>query len=202
MSTEVHVRQLGDGSTRPERLAANGQQHPRETVRRCWSCTKVLLFMYEMHGRIEIICRRCKKQNVITGDDPNADEALSKYLFEHYRPDIVQNRGALAVRGIVDRLRPSEEEIVSMMETRWDAARRTRIRAQAELAVGLRFDVFARDGFRCRYCGRSPADGAVLHADHVTPASKGGATIVDNLVTACLDCNLGKSDKSLDVAPP
>jgi 5-methylcytosine-specific restriction endonuclease McrA len=66
----------------------------------------------------------------------------------------------------------------------------------------LRFAVFVRDGFRCRYCGIGACDGAVLHADHVIPASRGGPTNIDNLVTACLDCNLGKSDKLIQAAPP
>lgn len=56
----------------------------------------------------------------------------------------------------------------------------------------LRFAVFARDGFQCRYCGRL-GDDAVLHADHFRAASKGGATTMENLVTACAICNLGKS---------
>jgi hypothetical protein len=59
----------------------------------------------------------------------------------------------------------------------------------------LRFEVLNRDNFRCRYCGRSQRDGAVLHVDHVVPFSKGGPTTEDNLITACSDCNLGKSDR-------
>jgi hypothetical protein len=55
----------------------------------------------------------------------------------------------------------------------------------------LRFQVFRRDGFRCTYCGRAPPD-VVLHADHVVPYSAGGPTTLDNLRTACLDCNIGK----------
>lgn len=40
----------------------------------------------------------------------------------------------------------------------------------------LRFAVLKRDGFRCRYCGRSPEDGIILTLDHVIPESKGGLT--------------------------
>lgn len=63
----------------------------------------------------------------------------------------------------------------------------------------LRFRVLSRDHFRCQYCGRSQAEGAVLHLDHVVPFSKGGPTTEDNLITACMDCNLGKTDR--DVLP-
>jgi 5-methylcytosine-specific restriction endonuclease McrA len=61
-----------------------------------------------------------------------------------------------------------------------------------------RFVVFARDGFCCVYCGRSPAtDGVTLHADHVVPRDAGGSDELSNLVTACADCNLTKSRRRL-----
>lgn len=50
-----------------------------------------------------------------------------------------------------------------------------------------------RDNFTCQYCNKSQKDGAKLHVDHVIPYSKGGKTIMENLKTACIDCNLGKS---------
>ena len=61
----------------------------------------------------------------------------------------------------------------------------------------LRFEVFKRDGFRCRYCGAGVLD-VTLHCDHVVPDSKGGPTTAENLVTACQPCNLGKSNIGLD----
>jgi hypothetical protein len=67
------------------------------------------------------------------------------------------------------------------------------------MAIGkrLRFEVLKRDGFRCRYCGASPV-GALLQLDHVVPQSKGGTDDAANLVTACRDCNSGKSDVRLE----
>lgn len=62
--------------------------------------------------------------------------------------------------------------------------------------VSLRFRVLRRDGFRCVYCGAMPGS-ALLHVDHVMPVSKGGGSHPQNLVTACQDCNLGKSDTEL-----
>lgn len=91
----------------------------------------------------------------------------------------------------------SANDLIAAMEERWEAFRLTKLRERGTIAVGLRFNVFRRDGFRCRYCGVSVDDGAILHADHVIPESKGGPTTIDNLVTACIDCNLGKSDKDL-----
>lgn len=65
-------------------------------------------------------------------------------------------------------------------------------------AIGkrLRFDVLKRDAFTCQYCGKQPPD-TVLHIDHIKPVSKGGKNTLLNLVTSCVDCNLGKSDKEL-----
>jgi 5-methylcytosine-specific restriction endonuclease McrA len=47
-------------------------------------------------------------------------------------------------------------------------------------------------GFTCQYCGRSAPD-VELQVDHVHPQSLGGATVLENLVTACVECNVGKS---------
>ena len=60
------------------------------------------------------------------------------------------------------------------------------------LSKRTRFEVFKRDGFACRYCGRSPS-AAPLHVDHVIPVAAGGTNKSENLVTACEDCNQGKS---------
>jgi len=62
----------------------------------------------------------------------------------------------------------------------------------------LRFNIFRRDRFRCQYCGRSVADGALLTLEHVHPKSKGGELSKDNLLTACHDCNGGKWDDVLN----
>lgn len=60
-----------------------------------------------------------------------------------------------------------------------------------------RFEVFKRDKFTCQYCGRSAPD-VILEPDHIQPRAKGGDDDILNLVTACKDCNSGKSDKTLD----
>lgn len=64
----------------------------------------------------------------------------------------------------------------------------------------VRFEVFKRDGFTCQYCGAHPP-GVILHADHVVAVASGGETSMDNLVTACEPCNLGKGARSLDSVP-
>lgn len=92
----------------------------------------------------------------------------------------------------------TDADLVAHLEDRWRLLRLSAAHRSVDLAVGLRFDVFSRDGFRCRYCGRGPDVGVTLEADHVVPRSVGGPDILDNLVTACWDCNRGKSAKPLD----
>lgn len=56
----------------------------------------------------------------------------------------------------------------------------------------LRFSVLQRDAFTCRYCGASAPD-VKLQVDHVVPVALGGSDDPTNLVTACADCNAGKT---------
>ena len=53
--------------------------------------------------------------------------------------------------------------------------------------------VFARDRFRCQYCGSQRH----LTVDHVVPRSKGGSDGWENVVTSCAPCNLRKGDRLL-----
>lgn len=68
--------------------------------------------------------------------------------------------------------------------------------ARKPITKTVRFEVFKRDSFRCQYCGASAPD-VILEVDHIKPVSKGGTNDIMNLVTACRDCNRGKSDRVL-----
>lgn len=63
-----------------------------------------------------------------------------------------------------------------------------------------RFEIFKRDQFTCQYCGDHPPK-VILHIDHIVAVANGGASSIDNLVTACDGCNLGKSDVPLSSIP-
>jgi hypothetical protein len=56
----------------------------------------------------------------------------------------------------------------------------------------LRYEVLRRDNFTCRYCGRGAPE-VKLQVDHVVPEALGGRDEPTNLVTACVDCNGGKT---------
>lgn len=68
---------------------------------------------------------------------------------------------------------------------------------RVQVSLKLRFEIFQRDGYRCRLCGRSAEDGIQLHVDHKHPVIKGGTNEETNLWTLCLECNLGKRTKDL-----
>ena len=58
----------------------------------------------------------------------------------------------------------------------------------------LRWQVLKRDNFTCQYCGAKSIDGVPLHIDHKVARSMGGRDVIDNLITACEECNVGKSN--------
>ena len=63
----------------------------------------------------------------------------------------------------------------------------------------LRYEILRRDSYTCRYCGRSAPE-VPLRVDHVTPVALGGGDEPSNLVTACEDCNSGKTSSTPDAA--
>lgn len=66
-----------------------------------------------------------------------------------------------------------------------------------KIKLGLRYKVLLRDHFRCVLCGSSPAvdQTCKLHVDHITPWSRGGKTVIENLRSLCEHCNLGKGNR-------
>src|SRR3546814_10068504 len=60
-------------------------------------------------------------------------------------------------------------------------------------------DLFQRDHNLCLYCGRQFTP-HLLTRDHVMPASRGGASIWENCVTACRSCNQRKDDRTPEEA--
>lgn len=67
--------------------------------------------------------------------------------------------------------------------------------------------IYAADSCECVYCGARVAPGdargqapvgvRLATLDHVEPVSAGGSNAIDNLVTACADCNASKGDDDL-----
>ena len=58
-----------------------------------------------------------------------------------------------------------------------------------------RRNIFARDNNQCQYCGkRYPT--SELSLDHVVPRSQGGESTWENIVCACIDCNVRKGGRT------
>lgn len=58
-----------------------------------------------------------------------------------------------------------------------------------------RINIFARDGYRCQYCGAKRSVRELTY-DHVVPRSKGGKTTWDNIATCCVSCNRKKGNRT------
>jgi 5-methylcytosine-specific restriction endonuclease McrA len=58
-----------------------------------------------------------------------------------------------------------------------------------------RRNIFARDNNQCQFCGkRFPT--TELSLDHVVPRSQGGVSSWENIVCACIDCNVRKGGRT------
>ena len=62
-----------------------------------------------------------------------------------------------------------------------------------------RRNLYARDENRCQYCGRKYST-TELSLDHVIPRSQGGKTTWENVVCACLQCNIKKGGRTPEEA--
>lgn len=60
-----------------------------------------------------------------------------------------------------------------------------------------RRNVLHRDGHTCQYCGYAGED---LTLDHVIPKSRGGDDSWENIVTACVRCNIKKGNRTPEEA--
>ena len=58
-----------------------------------------------------------------------------------------------------------------------------------------RRNIFARDGNRCQYCGKNFPT-SELSLDHVVPRSRNGPTSWENVVCACVACNVRKGGRT------
>ena len=62
-----------------------------------------------------------------------------------------------------------------------------------------RHSIFERDNNVCQYCGKRH-NRSKLTIDHVVPQSRGGADTWENLVVACLACNVRKANRTPEEA--
>ncbi|HEX8127789.1 MAG TPA: HNH endonuclease [Pyrinomonadaceae bacterium] len=73
------------------------------------------------------------------------------------------------------------------------------VRRRREASGMKRLRIYIRDKYRCQYCGERKLP-ATLTLDHIYPRSRGGDNSPVNIVTACLDCNNRKGNRTPDEA--
>jgi 5-methylcytosine-specific restriction endonuclease McrA len=73
------------------------------------------------------------------------------------------------------------------------------VRFRRKDAKYSRRNIYARDKYRCQYCGK-PFPPKALTCDHVIPRSRGGRAEWDNIVTCCVPCNRRKGGQTPDEA--
>lgn len=102
----------------------------------------------------------------------------------------INNRGEWVFE--VEKL-PNIQVMVKCLMDNLKAISKSSVKSNRQISPRTRFAVFVRDKYKCQYCGRSGPN-VSLHIDHRTPVSLGGSNDISNLVTACSECNLGKSN--------
>jgi 5-methylcytosine-specific restriction endonuclease McrA len=58
-----------------------------------------------------------------------------------------------------------------------------------------RRNIFARDNNQCQYCGKK-FPSSELSLDHIVPRSQGGVSTWENIVCACVGCNVKKGGRT------
>ena len=69
------------------------------------------------------------------------------------------------------------------------------IRRRREQSGMKRLRIYMRDKFRCQYCGDKQGVNE-LTLDHILPRSRGGDNSPVNVVTACVECNNRKANRT------
>jgi hypothetical protein len=105
--------------------------------------------------------------------------------------------GRTVLRGGVNRMlgRRSVLEIAAIIAIEGPRFRRPELDAPPLSRVM----VFARDRNLCAYCGGRFSSGS-LEMEHVTPSSRGGRTVWQNVVSACRACNQRKGNRTPEAA--
>ena len=117
---------------------------------------------------------------------------IIKYNYFPRRAIVLKARDKTHIKVFLDDIFPGSIVPVNFSK---DSSRKIKNKiTRTGIPSKLRFQVLRRDKFVCQYCGACGRD-TELEVDHRIPASKGGKTEKDNLVTSCIECNRGKGDE-------
>jgi len=126
----------------------------------------------------------------------DCEAAASYYASGKVRWELGSDR--FVMRGGISRLHGGRSRleiaaIIAIDGPRW------KFRAGGDRPPLSRPMVFARDRQICAYCG-GRFSSAALEMEHVTPMSRGGATVWQNVVSACRACNQRKGNRTPEAA--
>lgn len=90
-------------------------------------------------------------------------------------------------QGLLDFLRQMDLLEVEMFQNDGSGFVKQIVRkTQRQIDNIMQWQVFDRDNYTCRYCGRK---GIPMSVDHIILWEEGGPSIADNMLTACKSCN-------------
>lgn len=128
------------------------------------------------------------------------DGQYANYDFDSWR-DLSEMRATFIEEGEVD-ADPHADWVTSinfqiqapriLRLLHYDRVPRQRVRLN-------RRNLFARDGGRCQYCNKTFPT-SELSIDHVVPSCHGGETTWENVVCACVKCNVRKGGRTPEQA--
>jgi 5-methylcytosine-specific restriction endonuclease McrA len=116
--------------------------------------------------------------------------------YEPLNVTTLRRAAVLVFKGKAEVIEQLERPLRSAADTyRWPHVIRLRTYVRVPRAQQRKISrraLFARDGWRCVYCGTASGR---LTLDHVVPRSKGGDSVWENVVTSCAPCNLRKGNR-------
>jgi 5-methylcytosine-specific restriction endonuclease McrA len=119
--------------------------------------------------------------------------------YEPLNVTTVRRAHVLVFKGKAEVIEALEERLHSATDTYpWPHVIRLVTYVRVPRAVQRKISrraLFARDGWRCAYCGAATGR---LTLDHVLPRSRGGDSVWENVVTSCAPCNLRKGNRTLE----
>jgi 5-methylcytosine-specific restriction endonuclease McrA len=148
------------------------------------------------------------------GREPLPLREASRYIFEAVSQVLVLNASyeplnvtsvrrahVLVFKGKAEVLEELDQPLRSASDTfQWPHVIRLVQYVRVPRAVQRKISrraLFARDDWRCVYCGTTSGR---LTLDHVVPRSRGGDSVWENVVTSCAPCNLKKGNRLLEEA--
>jgi 5-methylcytosine-specific restriction endonuclease McrA len=91
-----------------------------------------------------------------------------------------------------NRQRPHPKKKPKSRKSEW--ARKSKAFYASDAWLRARYEALKTHGARCQCCGITPADGAVMHVDHIKPRYRFPELelTISNLQVLCSRCNQGK----------